>query len=108
MSAFRQRFTILSLSIAACALFTLLFLRLGHVQVIDGSTYHEQAEDNRFFEHVLLAPRGVIMDRYGEPLVWNISQYAQVVDPEALFSATHPISRQDALQQIASSGADAV
>jgi penicillin-binding protein 2 len=108
MSAFRQRFTVLSVSIAACALFTLLFLRLGHVQVIDGATYYEQAEDNRFFEHVLLAPRGIIMDRYGEPLVWNTSQYAQIADPDALFSASQPISRQDALQHIASSGAEAV
>lgn len=104
----RQRSALLFLSLGSVVLFCLLFLRLGHIQLIQGAEYLSQADDNRFFEVVLPAPRGLILDRYGEPLTWNIQQYFAVDDPAALFASSHAISRQDALQRIATQGAQAV
>jgi penicillin-binding protein 2 len=103
----RQDSALLSISLGACVVFTLLFLRLGHIQLINGAMYLEQADDNRFFEITELPPRGLLLDRYGEPLVWNTQQYLQVNDPKALFSQTHAVSREDALQLIATQGAQA-
>lgn len=104
----RQQASLLLFSIGSVVLFTLLVLRLGHVQLIQGASYLGQADDNRFFEVALAAPRGLILDRYGEPLTWNVQQYFAVDDPTALFTSTHAISRQDALQRIATQGASAV
>src|SRR6185369_1551151 len=92
----------------ACALFTMLFLRLGDIQLAQGQIFQQQADENRFFRQVLPAQRGLILDRYGDPLVWNIQQYFQVSDPKVLFPVTTPITRDTALQLIATEGAAAV
>ena len=50
----------------------LLALRAGLLEVRDGSIYAQKSERNRL-EHQLLFPeRGVISDRNGEPLAWNV------------------------------------
>ena len=103
----RQDGALLTICLGACVVFTLLFLRLGHIQLIHGAMYLDQADDNRFFEVTEVPPRGLLLDRYGEPLVWNTQQYLRVNDPTALFSQTHAISREDALQLIATQGAQA-
>ena len=92
----------------ACALFSVLFLRLGDIQLVNGSAFQEQADENRFFRKILPAQRGLILDRYGDPLVWNIQQYFQVSDPKVLFPIISPVTRDDALKLIASGGAEAV
>lgn len=104
----QSKTAVLLISAAACALFTLLFLRLGDIQLVNGSTYKEQADENRFFNQVLPAQRGLVLDRYGEPLVWNVQQYFQLSDPKVLFPIKTPISRDAALQLIASQGGEAV
>lgn len=104
----RRQSTWIFLSAIACALFTVLFLRLGDIQLANGSTYQEQADENRFFRQVLPAQRGLILDRYGDPLVWNIQQYFQVSDPRVLFPINTAVTRDAALQLIASGGAEAV
>lgn len=103
----RQDGALLSICLGASVIFTLLFLRLGHIQLVNGAMYLDQADDNRFFEITELPPRGLLLDRYGEPLVWNTQQYLAVNDPTALFSQTHAVSRQDALQLVATQGAQA-
>ncbi len=105
---YQRQSVIVIMSAFACGLFSLLYLRLGHIQLLQGATFQKQADQNRFFEQVLPAGRGLITDRYGEPLVWNIQQYFQVSDPTILFPVTTPISRQEAIRLIASQGASAV
>lgn len=102
------RATWLTVTCAACALFTVLFLRLGDIQLANGETFQEQADENRFFRQPLPAQRGLILDRYGDPLVWNIQQYFQVSDPQVLFPVLTPITRESALQLVATAGAEAV
>jgi penicillin-binding protein 2 len=104
----RRRFSLAAIACGACALFTVLFVRLGDIQLVQGKSFQAQADDNRFFHKLLPAQRGLILDRYGDPLVWNAQQYFQVSDPSVLFPVTTPIIREQALQLIASNGAEAV
>lgn len=103
-----SRRTVVVVGLLACSLFTLLFLRLGDVQLVKGATYQAQADENRFFRQSLPAQRGLILDRYGDPLVWNVPQYFQLSDPKALYPVKTPISRDSALQLVASQGGEAV
>lgn len=55
----------------AIALFAFFALRLWHLQVISGNYYEKLAEQNRVRTIPLRAPRGIIRDREGRPLVIN-------------------------------------
>ncbi|MEN6487113.1 MAG: penicillin-binding protein 2 [Syntrophobacteraceae bacterium] len=50
-------------------------LRLWHLQIISGSTYRYQSENNRIRLEDIPAPRGIIFDRNGIPLVENRPAY---------------------------------
>lgn len=88
--------------------FSLLILRLADLQVIHGQEYLEKAEGNRFFTRPVLARRGVILDRYGEPLVWNAQTYKQLMRPESLYGPSVTLSRDDALKVLASTASASV
>lgn len=51
--------------------FFLLFLRMFHLQVVQGAKNRELADSNRIYERVIHAPRGVIFDRSGQVLAEN-------------------------------------
>jgi len=57
--------------------------RLWDLQVTGGESYAQQSKENRLSHSLLFAERGVIYDRNGEELVWNIpnadEQYAKRV-----------------------------
>lgn len=50
-------------------------LRVWHLQVIQGATYRYQSENNRIRLEDIPAPRGIIFDRNGIPLVENRPAY---------------------------------
>ncbi|MDA8018696.1 MAG: penicillin-binding protein 2 [Thermoanaerobaculia bacterium] len=50
------------------------------VQVIDGSIYRERADHNRLRKLAIEAPRGLILDRHGTPLVENVPSYRLELD----------------------------
>lgn len=52
-------------------LFSLLILRLFYLQVLRGSYFKDLSDSNRTRTKILAAPRGVILDRNGKPLVSN-------------------------------------
>ncbi|WP_054950220.1 peptidoglycan D,D-transpeptidase FtsI family protein [Numidum massiliense] len=52
-------------------LFTVLYLNVGAVQLVKGDHYSKIARENDVKEIPITAPRGVIYDRKGEPLVSN-------------------------------------
>jgi len=62
-------FTILFLSIMF-----VLFLRLFDVTVVNGHYYRVLADANRTRELIRHAPRGILYDRTGKPLVENVAQ----------------------------------
>ena len=61
------------LGVVALAVFGVLFLRLWALQVLSGSQYLKTAENNQLRTVRLQAPRGVILDRNGSPIVTNVA-----------------------------------
>lgn len=61
-------------SLLFLSLFILLF-RLFDLTIVKGHQYRLLADGNRTRELVLHAPRGLLLDRTGKPLVQNIAEY---------------------------------
>lgn len=66
------------------AVFLVFSIRLYDLQVVRTDEYQLYADDNRLNELLLAAPRGVIFDRYGEPLAVNVPAYNVTIVPAAL------------------------
>lgn len=62
-------------------LFSVIFLRLFYLQIVEGENYQRRAENNRTHYYIISAPRGIIYDRYGEPLVFNSPSFSLVMIP---------------------------
>lgn len=62
---------IIFFSITCLVLFFIIFLRLFHLQIVQGSVNRELADGNRIQIKVIHAPRGVIFDRNGKVLAAN-------------------------------------
>jgi len=58
------------------AVFLIICLRLVQLQVFEGDKYHKLSESNRLKIVSTPAPRGIIYDRNGVPLVKNIPLYS--------------------------------
>lgn len=56
----------------------ILFLRLFFMQIINGNYYKNLSDSNRIRSTTIHAPRGVIFDRNGKPLVVNTPGFRQV------------------------------
>ena len=52
-------------------LFSILLLRLFHLQIATFAVYHRESEENRITHKTVRAPRGRIVDRNGEVLARN-------------------------------------
>ncbi|MDP3953476.1 MAG: penicillin-binding transpeptidase domain-containing protein [bacterium] len=88
------------LLIASVAVFAIVFLRVGYMSVVKGQAYKTRSQDNLHQTIPLIAPRGDITDRHGEPLVRNqpvfsvflqIDQMVKNNEQEAVLKATHDI-----------------
>lgn len=73
--------------------FLLLFGRLFQLQMVQGSRNRELAEGNRIQVEVIPAPRGIIFDRAGRPLVRNVPVFRRQVEAGVF----EEISREEAL-----------
>lgn len=59
---------------------TLLLLgKLVTLQIFQGSYYKQLSDSNRIRTYVIPAPRGVIFDRNGKPLVYNTPGFRQIL-----------------------------
>ncbi len=74
-----QRLTALAVLIAV--LVGVLVVRLWQLQVLQGAYYLQLSENNRVRDYSLTAPRGVIYDRKGRPLVTNRPSFTVAVLP---------------------------
>ncbi|MBF0565100.1 MAG: penicillin-binding protein 2 [Nitrospirae bacterium] len=63
------------------AVFFLMCLRLYQMQILKGSEYRDAADSNRVRVMMLPAPRGIIYDRNGVPLVKNKPYYYASIMP---------------------------
>jgi len=90
------------LIIFTIAFFVLLLVRLFDLQIIRGDYFLGLADDNRFYNLEVPSQRGVFLDRYGKPLVYNAKQYYELGSSELLFTDRLPISREESLVKMAS------
>src|SRR3989344_472339 len=56
-----------------------IFARLFYIQIFQGSDFRKLSDSNRTRAITIHAPRGVILDRNGNPLVYNVPGFRQVV-----------------------------
>ncbi|MEK7125777.1 MAG: penicillin-binding protein 2 [Patescibacteria group bacterium] len=66
---------------AAVLFFILLLGRLYYLQILRGEEYFGVAENNRIRATTIAAPRGVIFDRAGERLAYNVPDFGLFVVP---------------------------
>lgn len=78
--------------------FLLLLVRLADVQIVKGNSFLNQANDNRFFSIRTPAERGIIYDRYQQPLTYNVPRYYHLTNPENIYSERRVISTSEAMQ----------
>jgi len=74
-----RRLFILSMIIGV--LLGILVVRLWQIQVLQGAAFLRQSEENRVRDVTLAAPRGIIYDRKGRPLVTNRPSFTVAVLP---------------------------
>ncbi len=63
-----------------------LFLRTGYLQIIKGDYYENLAKGNRLRIYHVIAPRGIIYDRFNNSLVYNTPSFDLIVDLADFFS----------------------
>ena len=51
-----------------------LFARAGYLQVVKGEAYRERSQNNHLRVFSVFAPRGLVYDRNGELLAWNVPE----------------------------------
>ncbi|MCL5970264.1 MAG: penicillin-binding protein 2 [Patescibacteria group bacterium] len=73
-----------------------LVIKLTSLTVFDGSYYRNLSDNNRVRTNIIHAPRGIIFDRNGNPLVYNIPGFRRIVNGRAEL-----ISRDEANSLIA-------
>ncbi|MFN0148045.1 MAG: penicillin-binding protein 2 [Dehalococcoidia bacterium] len=77
-----------ALRLAVLALFAILAAQLFRMQIVDGASYAQRSRENHITAQTTLAPRGLIYDRNGEPLVANESDFIATIVPELLPDST--------------------
>jgi penicillin-binding protein 2 len=80
----RSRARFVAFGVIALLLFGMLAGRLFHLQVVDGNVYAGRAAAARTVELPVRAPRGLIFDREGRPLVVNTPSWTVKVRPADL------------------------
>ncbi|MEC4684827.1 MAG: penicillin-binding protein 2 [Nitrospirota bacterium] len=73
--------TITVLAYISMAVFVVFLLRLWQLQILKGSYYRKQSEKNRVRVFKIPAPRGIIFDRNGIPLVKNAPYFIASLIP---------------------------
>jgi len=79
------------------ALISVLVLRLWQIQVLQGRDFLRQSEENRIRDYTITAPRGIIYDRKGRPLVTSRPSFTVAVLPLELTTPGMVLPRLAAL-----------
>lgn len=77
---------------------TSLVVRLVDTQLLQGTVFADLANKNRMYFVRDPEQRGVFLDRYGEPLVFNKPVYYKLESAESLYSEQTRITREEALE----------
>ncbi|MBI2314592.1 penicillin-binding protein 2 [Candidatus Daviesbacteria bacterium] len=92
-SSWRVAFFIIS----CLVLFFIIFLRLFHLQIVQGRTNKELADNNRIQVKLIHAPRGVIFDRNGIVLAANSPAF-RITTKASGVSKSRFVTREQALE----------
>jgi penicillin-binding protein 2 len=65
------------------AVLAVTILSLFNLQIVNGAKYKQQSNQNRIYIEPVIAPRGIIYDRNGVPLVYNQDTFNAVLDSNA-------------------------
>ncbi|CAA9371304.1 MAG: Peptidoglycan D,D-transpeptidase MrdA [uncultured Nocardioidaceae bacterium] len=76
----RSRRRLMVVQVMILSLFATLFTRLWYLQVIGGESYQAAAQENTVRDIEVAAPRGLIVDSMGRPLVANRTSWVVTVD----------------------------
>ncbi len=90
----RPRSIIFPIILIIC--FVILFGRLFFLQIIKGDYYRSISDSNRIKTTIIHAPRGIIFDRNGKPLVYNTPGFRKTVNGKTLL-----LDNEDALSLLA-------
>ncbi len=80
----RSRLRLIVVQVMVLSLFVTLFARLWYLQVVGGADYQAAAQDNAVRDIDVSAPRGLIVDAMGRPLVANRTSWVVTVDRDVL------------------------
>lgn len=94
----------LFVSLTALLIGLVLLLALLKVQIFQGAYYRHLSDGNRIKEEVVHAPRGIIYDRAGTPLVHNVPGF-RIKDSSG---KTKPIEKDEALSLLAKSRSESL
>lgn len=86
----------LFLPVALVVVVIFLFLRLFYLQILQGPRFRYLSNSNRIRTIIVHAPRGVIFDRNGIPLVFNIPGFRETINGK-----TVQVEEKEALSLIA-------
>ncbi len=75
-----SRRRIFILGICVCSIMLFLFSRTFYLQIVQGSSYQQEALSNRIKRIPIEAPRGIIFSQDGQQLVWNVSTFDVAID----------------------------
>ncbi len=89
------------LAFCTLALFGLIAGRLAYLQVMRGSFYREQAEENRIRPEILRANRGRLLDRHGRVIADNAPTYHLSFDARDRAFRKHPEARGVVVTELA-------
>lgn len=80
-----SRFTVRGFILPAVLFFSIgvLLFRLFSLQIVQGEKYRQLADSNRIRTQIIHAPRGVIFDRNGIPLVLNTPGFRRIASVSA-------------------------
>ncbi len=80
----RRPLRFLTFGIVTILVFALLASRLAYLQINNGPALAARAATSRTAEEAIPAPRGLIYDRQGRPMVTNVASYAVKITPSDL------------------------
>ncbi|PZR62463.1 MAG: penicillin-binding protein 2 [Chloroflexi bacterium] len=83
----RSRARLIAFSAAAAVVFAVLGARLFQLQILSGTAYADRALASRTVVEPIRAPRGLVFDREGRPLVVNVASWTVKARPADLPSA---------------------
>lgn len=78
--------------------FVTLLIRLMDIQLMNGKTFRALADSNKTYVINHPEERGVLLDRYGDPLVYNKPIYFKLDSDKTLYSERTRISPEESME----------